>query len=651
MDVTDDEDFSLPLSTCFYTKSYFDDPKHLEMLPISLDDKWNFTLISIFLNEMHDFIPKDHCIVHLKNNYVSFNFKSSNNPSYQISINISEDLSKDIIVEASYAWLIEELEVEESDFESNIGSRNRLLQKPRMQTHVRFFNTITDLSNSSKCLFFHYSISLFSNYDFSKVFHYFVKKISKFGLPLNEDTYMLQNYINIWYPSVEKIYNHSFNDLNQNGIKGYFNIILEPIITPKKLPTYSIDDQNYYITSGVHVLNNAFSLLNENPDLEFDGFVLDTTWRIIPHFVTSILNICFLNTSLPLAFAFGSGETKFLYDILLQTVQNQLNIDFQNSVIESDEGPALRSICDDYSIIQLKCTRHFLEKLKKYDYFYEVKHLIQCTSEIDYENAIIQFSEQFTQICLEKPEEITKINLILSKIGHIFTGDQITIQNDTKWDKISLLRRIKYSMPSTTNTLEAMHGHLNKRSPRRNTFFNSLFRIIEELNSKYYKINERIQHNYYHTKQKTIQTLQAIDPLSISDQIAYYGSTEEECDCGQNKLESANYKFDIPCIHRIASGAVFDDFPEIILTLNAQYDYLEFEYFLSQNLNLPPQAQDEDQYIINTIIHFSRYKNERDIRAFVDLHKDNERDMFFINNQPVSQIQLIEEGIYYFKNL
>ena len=148
-----------------------------------------------------------------------------------------------------------------------------------------------------------------------------------------------------------------------------------------------------------------------------------------------------------------------------------------------------------------------------------------------------------------------------------------------------------------------------------------------------------------------MHNLQCIDPLSISNQIAYYGSTEDECDCGQNKLESANYKFDIPCIHRIANGAVFHDIPNIDLTLNDQHDTLELEYFLNQNLNLPPQAQDERQYIINTIRHFSRYKNITEIIDFVDLHRDDEMDMFFINNQPVSQIQLIEEGIYHFKNL
>lgn len=594
--IEDEDELNLPLATSFYTKIYFMDRKHLQMLPIEpLTEKWNFTLLSIFLNELHEFIKKDHCIVELKNNWVSFNFYSSDNDAYSISVKISKDFSKDIIVEASYSWLINKWEVKEYDFESNIGSRNRIIKSYRLQTHIRFFKMFTNLSNASKCIYFRRSILFLSKFDFSKIFNFFVNNISRFGLPLNEDTEILQNYVDIWFPHHEKIYFHSFEELNNGGIKGYFNLILEQAITHKKLQTFSIVENNYYITAGVHVLQNAYSLFHDNSDIVIDGYVLDTTWRITPNYVTSILNACFLNSSLPIAFAFGSGETKYLYDLLLQTTESQLNINFSDSIFESDEGPALRSICEERSIMQLKCTRHFLEKLKKMDYYYEIKHLIQCTSQIDFQNAIECFSMQFSQICIENPDEFLKINSILSKIGLVFIDGQISIENELKWNKVSLLKRIDYHMPSTTNTLEAMHGHLNKRSLRRNSFFCSLFRIINELNSKYSKINQRIQHNYYYTKSKTMKNLQKTDTSTLSNMIQFYESSQVNCQCGQNKLEMANFKINIPCIHQIALGAEFEDLPEIKLTLYNQYENLTIEYLFSQNLNLPPQNFDEKQ--------------------------------------------------------
>ena len=47
-------------------------------------------------------------------------------------------------------------------------------------------------------------------------------------------------------------------------------------------------------------------------------------------------------------------------------------------------------------------------KKKKMDYFYEVKQLIKCTGDFDFHNYIQQFSNQFSHIGIEKPEEFTK---------------------------------------------------------------------------------------------------------------------------------------------------------------------------------------------------------------------------------------------------
>lgn len=135
--------------------------------------------------------------------------------------------------------------MEECRFESYLGSRNRRLKKPTIQVHVCFIKTILDLSNSSKCLYFHY-----------------------------------------------------------------------------------------------------------------------TQLGVIHNFVTSIFNIGFSNSSLPIAFALSSGETKFLYDLFLQTVTHQLNIDFSNKIIESDEGPALHSIYNYYSINLLKTKKNMIVFMK-----------------------------------------------------------------------------------------------------------------------------------------------------------------------------------------------------------------------------------------------------------------------------------------------
>ena len=65
--IEDEDELQLTLATCFYTKIYFMDKKHLRMLSIApLKEKWNFTTLSNFLNEMTEFVRKDHCIAESK---------------------------------------------------------------------------------------------------------------------------------------------------------------------------------------------------------------------------------------------------------------------------------------------------------------------------------------------------------------------------------------------------------------------------------------------------------------------------------------------------------------------------------------------------------------------------------------------------------
>ncbi|KAK8896368.1 hypothetical protein M9Y10_014266 [Tritrichomonas musculus] len=60
---------------------------------------------------------------------------------------------------------------------------------------------------------------------------------------------------------------------------------------------------------------------------------------------------------------------------------------------------------------------------------------------------------------------------------------KLYISNEIEWTKVSLLKRIPFKMPTTTNSLESTHGHLNKKMPRRNNFWMSLFRINNNNNN------------------------------------------------------------------------------------------------------------------------------------------------------------------------
>ena len=280
-------------------------------------------------------------------------------------------------------------------------------------------------------------------------------------------------------------------------------------------------------------------------------------------YVTSIITASFLNTSLPIGFAFGNNECKLTYQYLLDVIENEMSFSFKHSVILSDQGKSLIGLCLDNDISHITCLRHFLKSLSRYKYAYEISEIVQCKSEIDFFNAINEFSKKFDTIIANAPTELTAINRSLKKIGMKFENRRIITVDISKWNEVSMLSRIGFQMPSTSNSLESTHGHLNRCLPRNNSFWRSLFRLYEELSIKFTTVNDRIKHNYSYLKSKTLRKLKTTRPQEMRRMISYYETTCEKCNCSENKLESSIYSVDIPCSHRLFMGTQFPDLPQI----------------------------------------------------------------------------------------
>lgn len=168
-------------------------------------------------------------------------------------------------------------------------------------------------------------------------------------------------------------------DLRQEGLKGFLRLVIHPIQMPKRLQVYITKEAQYYVKQGVFSLPQAKSFIDKYRSI-IHGYVLDTTWNVLPLYVTSIMNVCFLNSSLPIGFSFNSGkaEAKQAYQLLLDCVQQQFLINFENQILLSDQGSALKGLYIDNKINLLTCLRHFLVGLKKIKYSYEVCQIIRC---------------------------------------------------------------------------------------------------------------------------------------------------------------------------------------------------------------------------------------------------------------------------------
>ena len=102
-------------------------------------------------------------------------------------------------------------------------------------------------------------------------------------------------------------------------MKGILHLKHEPIQVNKRILKLEVNEVEYYIHSGVFISPKAYDLFHKYKN-SMKGFILDTTWKILPLYVTSILNACFANTSVPIGFAFGTGETKKLYKFLIKII-------------------------------------------------------------------------------------------------------------------------------------------------------------------------------------------------------------------------------------------------------------------------------------------------------------------------------------------
>lgn len=491
-----------------------------------------------------------------------------------------------------------------------------MMKTVKLQNHVRFFKKFNEISVGSQILLYKCSMVYSSKYDFSKIFHFFSKRIIPAGLPLNECTEMIYKYHET-FSVVNSKRIQSIDDLKREEVKGYLKFVLKYKTCRRKLPNYFLNNNEYYIVGGVFILPYSNSLF-QNGDFSIEGYILDTTWTIMDNFVTAILMACFSNTSLPIAFAFGNTENANLYRLLLNTVKDQINIEFTNKFLESDQGKALLVICDEFKMKHLCCIKHLLTNLKNKDYSFEIERLIKCESNLDLFNCTQIFSNKFSEICAQNNEEFININASLSKVGLVFLNNQICIQNPKRWNEVSLAVRCQARMPSTTNTLEATHGHLNKRTPRRNTFYQSIFRLYTSLMDKYMNVNKRIAHNYYYLKNKTVKMMKSFDDACMQNMIAFYQTSINECACSNNKLASSNYRIDIPCVHRLRIGSQFPELPECELQLNFQYNDIIMDFdFLQEAENYVGHYENDIEYAIKTIKFFSRYKDENKIRGLI----------------------------------
>jgi hypothetical protein len=218
-------------------------------------------------------------------------------------------------------------------------------------------------------------------------------------------------------------------------------------------------DDIYSILQGWYVSPWARSVFEQN---EIDGIILDTPWHIIRRCVTSILMDVFHGVGIPLGFAFGVAETAEFYQQHYDAFSQLFGIDLRRYKLESDQGPALCSLCPTHGQEQLLCLRHFWISLKNEEFSLAVGNLVKCPTEDEFDALKSVYEIEFANVTA--PGRQQHLSRTLGKAGLVFADNRIVIDNEHRWKTVSLWRRVVPRMPSTTNSLGQHTGLLTKRS-------------------------------------------------------------------------------------------------------------------------------------------------------------------------------------------
>ena len=210
-----------------------------------------------------------------------------------------------------------------------------------------------------------------------------------------------------------------------------------------------------------------------------------------------------------------------------------------------------------------------------------------------------------------------------------------------------MIERVKTRMPSTTNSLESSHGHLNSKIPRRNDFWTSLNRLTSSLTKSDFHFKDRVKQVYNNTRRSVNKKVARLSNERMQYECSCYKTTVDKCLCGETIFESTLLKINIPCSHRVSKGATFPELPDFNLIMNPSIN----EFKLTTNI-IPrerrAQSYDEIKILkenaVKTIKKYSHSKDKASITQYVDENLSTIGESF-ANGKPMNYHSVVHNGI------
>ena len=615
--------------------------------------EWNLLHVLLFLNSLTEFVESDKLRMTKGRDgyYFTLKFTHENDEKSFIHCNNYTDSGK-IIMTASTHWLVNAWKKQIHKASTLKGTRDRVL-KHRLEKQLgAFYYSVFLDSDSSKAILGKRHPLFYDLQSFSIPFRKFIRSFIKYIKIDDTDTTMcfIEEFYETWFKASDTDKRPTLERFLQDN-EGYMKFIISKRIPGEDKQSIERDDIEYSILGGIYISPLAQSICSDQNASLFQGLLMDTTWKTLPYYVTSILMGSICNVGVPLGFSFGPSEDKNLYKTFYEEFKKEINIDLTQFNIESDRGSALMSIAAEIDTQHLSCHHHFLRSLKSSEFSFQIGQIVAAKCQRDLDTLMETYSQEFAEYVGTPKMEI--LNHLLLSGGLFFDEEKkkIIINDDVIWEHVSQMHRAKFKMPSTTNALESSHGHLNAKIPRRNDFYSALSRLIQFIMKKEHNYQKAYAANLHRARRKITARYTGIYKRLVEKECEYYHSSNENCECGETKLLSEMMHVDIPCSHRMLLGVPFPPIPEEnkIVMINSiegfQIQYCNKERNVDNvNRNLNTVVNEK---VAKTVRKFSRFKII-DVIADALQTVDIEEETVFANGMPLKFFKSVSHGIHEF---
>jgi hypothetical protein len=280
---------------------------------------------------------------------------------------------------------------------------------------------------------------------------------------------------------------------------------------------------------------------------------MDTTFKVIRIYHTAILIAVSHNVGIPLAYAFGPKESIELYDSFY-TAFDVFDINIRAYILESDQGSALKSVGTRHPR-HIFCLRHVLKSLQKGcgRFASLVGNLIRARAAIELNLLVEIYTPDFNQVCEHEGPEKDQLLRCLKKVGLVMHDGQICCEDEEaiRWRQVSMLARVDTNMPSTSNTIECMNGHLNENTPRNNAFWPSQGRLVAIFTHKIENFTHCVIHNAKYEFRKVDRRARFVPEAQMTCELEFFQTSVDHCLCGETVFTTNMYRVDVHCSHRV----------------------------------------------------------------------------------------------------